>query len=129
MIKNGINMSDSRRDFLVNSRLLSTSVIAVFIGVSSTIAAYLLLLLIRFFTNLFFFQTISVTNLSPADNHLGLCVVIAPVIGGLLIGLIARYVPEKVRVHGIPEAIEAILFGNSKMSPKVAVLKPLGLTL
>lgn len=129
MIKNGINMSDSRRDFLVNSRLLSTSVIAVFIGVSSTIAAYLLLLLIRFFTNLFFFQTISVTNLSPADIHLGLCVVIAPVIGGLLIGLIARYVPEKVRVHGIPEAIEAILFGNSKMSPKVAVLKPLGLTL
>jgi len=92
MIKNGINMSDSRSDFLVNSRLLSTSVIAVFIGVSSTIAAYLLLLLIRFFTNLFFFQTISVTNHSPADNHLRLWVIVVPVIVGLLIGLIARYV-------------------------------------
>ena len=48
-----------------------------------------------------------------------------PVIGGLIIGLMARYGSEKIRGHGIPEAIEAILFGKSRMSPKVAVLKPL----
>lgn len=125
MIKYGISMIDSRSDFSANSRLISISIIAALIGLLSTVAAYLLLLLISFFTNLFFFQTISVTNHSPADNHLGLWVIIAPVIGGLLIGVIARYGTEKVRGHGIPEAIEAILFGNSKMSPKVAVLKPL----
>lgn len=118
-------MSNSRSDFSANSRLLSIAVIAAIIGVLSTVAAYFLLLLIRFFTNLFFFQVISTTNHSPADNQLGLWVIVIPVIGGLLIGLIARFGSEKVRGHGIPEAIEAILFGKSKMSPKVAVLKPL----
>lgn len=125
MIKIGINMNDSRSDFSTDSRLLFIAIIAAIIGVFSTIMAYLLLHLIRFFTNLFFFQEISDVNLSPADNHLGLWVIVVPVIGGLLIGLIARYGSEKIRGHGIPEAIEAILFGNSKMSPKVAVLKPL----
>ena len=81
--------------------------------------------LIRLFSNLFFFQTISTANRSPAGNTLGLIVVAVPVIGGLLVGLIARFGSEQIRGHGIPEAIEAILFGKSKMSPKVAVLKPL----
>ncbi|MFX7898832.1 chloride channel protein, partial [Acinetobacter baumannii] len=62
---------------------------------------------------------------SPAANTLGLWVIVVPVIGGLIVGLMARFGSEKIRGHGIPEAIEAILFGKSKMSPKVAVLKPL----
>ena len=118
-------MTDSRSDFSANYRLLYIAAIAAFVGVLSTVAAYLLLHLIRFFTNLFFFQIISDQNVSPADNQLGLWVIVVPVIGGLLIGLIARFGSEKIRGHGIPEAIEAILFGKSKMSPKVAVLKPL----
>ncbi|CAN7700960.1 chloride channel protein [Caballeronia sp. LjRoot29] len=115
----------SRGDFAVNGRLLRITAIAAVVGAISTIAAYVLLHLINFFTNLFFFQTASFANHSPANNALGLWVIAIPVVGGLVIGLIARYGSEAIRGHGIPEAIEAILFGKSKMSPKVAVLKPL----
>ena len=77
------------------------------------------------FTNLFFFGRFSLATTSPADNHLGLVVVAIPALGGLIVGLMARYGSEKIRGHGIPEAIEAILFGKSRMSPKIAILKPL----
>lgn len=117
-------MRGSRRDFAGDLRLQIVAVAAA-IGVLSTIAAYLLLHLIRLFTNLFFYQSWSDAERSPALNQLGLWVIVVPVIGGLIVGLIARFGSEKIRGHGIPEAIEAILFGKSKMSPKVAVLKPL----
>ncbi|PTB20023.1 chloride channel protein [Trinickia symbiotica] len=116
---------EHKGDFATDVRLLRISVIAAVGGALSTVAADFLLHLIRFFTNLFFFQTFSTANHSPAENTLGQLVVLAPVIGGLLVGLIARFGSEQIRGHGIPEAIEAILFGKSKMSPKVAVLKPL----
>ncbi|MCG5078288.1 chloride channel protein [Paraburkholderia tagetis] len=118
-------MSDHKGDFATDVRLLRISAIAAAGGALSTVAADFLLHLIRFFTNLFFFQTLSTANHSPAENTLGVFVVAAPVIGGLLVGLIARFGSEQIRGHGIPEAIEAILFGKSRMSPKVAVLKPL----
>ena len=117
--------NDMRRDFAADSRLLRITAIAAAVGVLSTGTAYLLLLVIRFFTNLFFFQTWSIVARSPAVNTLGPWVIAVPAIGGLIIGLLARYGSEQIRGHGIPEAIEAILFGKSKMSPKVAVLKPL----
>ena len=101
------------------------SAFAIGIGVLSTLGAVLLLSAIRFFTNLFFFQTLSFVARSPADNHLGLAVIGVPVIGGLIVGLMARFGTEKIRGHGIPEAIETILYGKSRMSPKVAILKPL----
>jgi H+/Cl- antiporter ClcA len=114
-----------RRDFDGNARLLKISVIALVVGALSTAAARLLLTLIRFFTDLFFYGRLSFADLSPADNTLGAWVILVPAVGGLIIGLIARFGTEAVRGHGIPEAIEAILFKNSAMSPKVAVLKPL----
>jgi H+/Cl- antiporter ClcA len=114
-----------RRDFSGDSRLLRITAIALVIGALSTLAARVLLLLIRFFTDLFFYQRLSLDDLSPAANTLGAWVIVVPVIGGLVIGLIARFGTEQVRGHGIPEAIEAILFKKSAMSPKVAVLKPL----
>jgi H+/Cl- antiporter ClcA/CBS domain-containing protein len=120
-----VSKNDTRRDFAADSRLLYIAGIAAVVGAMSTATAYFLLHLIRFFTNLFFFQTFSDVLRSPAENSLGLWVIAVPVIGGLIIGLIARYGSEQIRGHGIPEAIEAILFGNSKMSPKVAILKPL----
>ncbi len=80
---------------------------------------------INFFTKLFFFQTLSDRAVAPAGHTLGAWVIVVPVLGGLVIGLIARYGSEQIRGHGIPEAIEAILFKKSAMSPKVAVLKPL----
>jgi H+/Cl- antiporter ClcA/CBS domain-containing protein len=120
-----VHADKSKGDFAASARLLRIAVIAAVIGVLSTLTAYCLLRLISFFTNLFFFQKFSLEATSPAENTLGLWVIVIPVIGGLVIGLIARYGTEKIRGHGIPEAIEAILFGKSRMSPKVAVLKPL----
>jgi H+/Cl- antiporter ClcA len=116
---------DSRRDFDGSARLLMIGALAAVVGALSTATADLLLHAIRFFTNLFFFQKLSTAFTSPAANTLGAWVIAVPVIGGLIIGLIARYGAEQIRGHGIPEAIEAILFKNSTMSPKVAVLKPL----
>src|SRR5205085_955089 len=84
-----------------------------------------LLKLIGFFTNLFFFQRLSSAMVSPASHTLGPWVVAVPVIGALIIGVMARYGSERIRGHGIPEAIEAILINGSRVEPRVALLKPL----
>ncbi|WP_233834351.1 chloride channel protein [Paraburkholderia sp. ZP32-5] len=120
-----MSMDSHKRDFSANARLPGIFALAACIGLISTLAAFVLLNLIRLFTNLFFFGTLSFVERSPATNTLGLWVIGVPVIGGLIVGMMARFGSEKIRGHGIPEAIEAILFGKSKMSPKVAVLKPL----
>jgi len=120
-----MHASSHKRDFSVNARLPGICALAAGIGVLSTIAAWVLLHLIWFFTNLFFFGVLSFADRSPAGHHLGLWVVLIPVIGGVIVGLIARFGSDRIRGHGIPEAIEAILFGRSRMSPKVAILKPL----
>ena len=99
--------------------------LAVVIGGICTVVARVLLGLIAFFTNLFYFQQVSLEFHSPAGNTLGLLAVLVPIVGGLIIGLMARYGSERIRGHGIPEAIEAILIGRSRMQPKVAILKPL----
>lgn len=114
-----------KRDYAANGRLPMVAGIALAIGAVSTGAAFVLVNLIRFFTNLFFFQTLSFAERSPASHALGAWVIVVPAIGGLIVGLMARYGSDKIRGHGIPEAIEAVLFGKSRMSPKVAVLKPL----
>jgi H+/Cl- antiporter ClcA len=116
---------DPRRDFDGDARLLPIAAIGAVIGALSTATAWLLLHAIHLFTNLFFFQRLSDAFHSPAANTLGPWVIGVPVLGGLIVGLIARYGSEQIRGHGIPEAIEAILFKRSAMSPKVAVLKPL----
>ncbi|MBV6322131.1 chloride channel protein [Duganella violaceipulchra] len=120
-----MNKYDARRDFDGSSRLLLIAAIAAVVGALSTLTADLLLHAINFFTNLFFFQRLSTAFTSPATHTLGAWVIAVPVFGGLVIGLIARYGSEQIRGHGIPEAIEAILFKSSTMSPRVAVLKPL----
>ncbi|MGZ3241454.1 MAG: chloride channel protein [Burkholderiaceae bacterium] len=118
-------MQHYQRDFGADQRLLYLSSIAAVIGAISTLAAYVLLHLIYFFTNLFFFQTLSFVNHSPSEHGIGAWVIAVPIIGGLIVGLMARFGSEKIRGHGIPEAIETILFGKSAMSPKIALLKPL----
>ena len=124
-MKTSTHPSTPRRDFSGDVRLLRIAALAAVIGALSTVAARVLLAMIRFFTDLFFYGKFSFAELSPADNTLGPWVIGIPVLGGLIIGLIARYGTEAIRGHGIPEAIEAILFKRSAMSPKVAVLKPL----
>jgi H+/Cl- antiporter ClcA len=117
--------SAQRGDFSRNDRLVLLSIFGIVIGGISTIGAYVLFAAIRFFTNLFFYQTVSVAPHSPADNHLGAWVIVVPAIGGLIAGLMARFGSEQIRGHGIPEALESILFGKSRMSVKMALLKPL----
>jgi H+/Cl- antiporter ClcA len=114
-------------DFTAQPRLLIIALLAVGIGVLCAVVARVLLWLIAFFTNLFYFQQISVAEASPAEaiEHLGWISIFIPAAGGLIIGLMARYGSERIRGHGIPEALEAILIGRSRMQPKVAVLKPL----
>jgi CIC family chloride channel protein len=112
-------------DFTTTPRVIWISSLAAGIGLVSAFIALFLLKLIAFFTNLFFFQRWSIAPASPAANHLGAWEVAVPVIGALIIGLMARYGSERIRGHGIPEAIEAILINGSKVEPKVAILKPL----
>ncbi|MGN6581976.1 MAG: chloride channel protein [Bordetella sp.] len=114
-----------RRDFATDATLFRIIGMACVIAILATIAAALLLDLIYFFTNVFFFHTFSLVNRSPAENTLGWKVIVVPAIGGLIVGLMARFGSDKIRGHGIPEAIEAILFSKSRVSSKVAVLKPL----
>ena len=118
-------MKSERGDFSADPGMVSLSLISILIGAVSAVVALVLLNLIQLFTNLFFFGTLSFAERSPAQNSLGLAVIAIPVLGSLIIGLMARFGSEKIRGHGIPEALEAILFGKSLMHPKVAVLKPL----
>lgn len=118
-------MEDRLADFTRDKRILLLSLMAVVVGVMSAIVAKALVWLIAVFTNLTFYQRFSSDFISPTNHHLGVLVIFAPVVGGLIIGLTARYGSEKIRGHGIPEALEAILFGRSRMNVKVAVLKPL----
>ncbi|WP_455922832.1 chloride channel protein [Pseudomonas putida] len=114
-----------KRDFNVDRRLFRQVLLAAVIGALAVFAAAALLALIHLCTNLFFFQRLSLDTHSPALHHLGAWVIGLPVLGGLIVGLMARYGSSKIRGHGIPEAIEAILFGQSRLSLRVALLKPL----
>jgi len=125
MTETAEQIEDRLADFTRDKRILLLSLMAVVVGVFSALVAKALVWLIAVFTNLTFYQRFSSDFISPTNHHLGPFVIFAPVVGGLIIGLMARYGSEKIRGHGIPEALEAILFGRSRMSLKVAVLKPL----
>ncbi|MGZ4870862.1 MAG: chloride channel protein [Candidatus Angelobacter sp.] len=111
-------------DFTTTWRVLPITGLALVIGVVSAYVAVALLKLINFFTNVFFFHRLSSAPAFPGDAHLGVWVIAVPVIGGLIVGLIARFGSDKIRGHGIPEAIEAILLRGAKVEPRLAILKP-----
>ena len=114
----------SLRDFTATPRLLQLALMAAVVGSFGAGAAWVLLKLIALFTNLAYLGRLSVAPASiPA--HLPAWSVAIPVVGSLIIGMMARYGSEKIRGHGIPEAIEAILIGRSRIQLKVALLKPL----
>ena len=117
-------ISDHLRDFTATPRMLQLAAMAAVTGVFGALAAWVLLRLIALFTNLAYYGRIG-TTLVPFPAHLPLSSVAIPVIGSLIVGLMARYGSEKIRGHGIPEAIEAILIGRSRIALKVALLKPL----
>lgn len=112
-------------DFTTDRRVLVLIGMAIIIGSASAFAAWCLVSLIALVANVIWFGKIGIESASLAGVTRSLWVVMVPPLGGLVIGLMARFGSEKIRGHGIPEAIEAILIGGSLMSPKVAVLKPL----
>ncbi|HEY3915108.1 MAG TPA: chloride channel protein [Verrucomicrobiae bacterium] len=116
---------DSLSDFTTDSRVLLLSAMAVAIGSMSAGVAWVLIRLIDLITNISFFGRFSTQHITPESNHLGGWVVLIPVAGALIIGFMARYGSPKIRGHGIPEALEAILIGRSRIEPKIAVLKPI----
>jgi H+/Cl- antiporter ClcA len=112
-------------DHSADARMLMLAAASVAIGSGSAFGAWVLLKLIYLATNLFWFADVSFVSRHIYDAKVGLLVLAIPVAGGLLIGLLARFGSDKIRGHGIPEAIEAILYGESRLSPKVAILKPI----
>lgn len=112
------------RDFTVDRRVWLLSSVALVIGVGATLLATLLLRLIAISTNLFYYHRFSSVGVSPAGSPLGHWMIVVPVIGGLLVGIMARFGSDKIRGHGIPEAIEAILLSRARVDPKIAILKP-----
>ncbi|MGA2542881.1 MAG: chloride channel protein [Verrucomicrobiota bacterium] len=117
--------ADELADFSTNRRVLLLSAMAAGIGAIGSLVAYALIWLIAAITNLAFYHRFSAAPAVPQGHHLGLWVVLVPVAGALIIGLMARFGSEKIRGHGIPEALEAILLGRSRIQLKVALLKPL----
>jgi CIC family chloride channel protein len=113
------------RDYSANSRILYTSSLAAGLGAVSAVLAWMLLEMIALCTNLFYFQEWSFVDKDPwqAGRHWWL--ILMPVLGGLIVGVIARYLSPRVRGHGMPEAVETIVFNGGRVQPRVAILKPI----
>jgi chloride channel protein, CIC family len=113
------------RDYSANSRILYTSSLAAGLGAVSAVLAWMLLEMISLCTNLFYFQRWSFIERDPwqAGRHWWL--ILMPVLGGLIVGVIARYLSPRVRGHGMPEAVETIVFNGGRVQPRVAILKPI----
>src|ERR1700751_1961776 len=106
-------------------RIVLISFLAAAIGLIAGLVAFILYKLIGLFTNLFFFHQWSTTFRSVGSHHLGGWVILVPVIGGLIVAVMAKYGSSKIKGHGIPEAMEAVLVNRSRIEPKVALLKPI----
>jgi H+/Cl- antiporter ClcA/predicted transcriptional regulator len=109
----------------VNRRVVFTSLLALALGGSAALVAEGLRALIALITNLAFYGRWSVENASPVGHHLGWLVVVPPVIGGVVVGLMARFGSAAIRGHGIPEAMEQVLFNRSRIPARITLLKPL----
>ncbi|MGN6869907.1 MAG: chloride channel protein [Solirubrobacteraceae bacterium] len=113
-------------DFTLTARVLQICGLALPVGFLAALAAWCLLRLIGLFTNLFFYGRWETKLVAPgAGPHSWLLILFLPIAGGLVVGLMARFGSEKIRGHGMPEAIEAILTRGSRVEPRVAILKPI----
>jgi len=116
---------DALSDFTTDRRVLLLSALAIPIGAIAAVVAKVLIWLIAVITNAVFFFRFSTEAVTFGGHNFGWWGVLVPALGGLVIGLMARYGSEKIRGHGIPEALEAILLGRSLINPRVAILKPI----
>jgi chloride channel protein, CIC family len=109
----------------VQFRMLLVSFLSAAIGLVAGGVAFILYKLIGLFTNLFFFHRWSADFTSARFHHLGPLVILVPVVGGIIVGIMAKYGTPKIKGHGIPEAMEAVLTNRSRIAPRVAILKPI----
>lgn len=120
-----INREQEENRPLVSKRVLYLSIQVIFNAIVIGFVAKALVALISLITNLSFYGEFSIEESSPAGNHLGWLVIIIPVIGGLLVGIMARIGSSAIRGHGIPEAMEQVLTNKSRIKPIITLLKPL----
>jgi chloride channel protein, CIC family len=106
-------------------RMVLMSFLAAGIGLLAGLIAFVLYKLIGLFTNIFFYHRFAADFISARHNQLGLWVIPIPVIGGIIVGFMAKYGTSKIKGHGIPEAMEAVMVNRSRIEPRVAILKPL----
>ena len=118
-VQNAKNIRSSKK------RLLQISVLSIAVAIIISIIAKFLVLLINLVTNLCFYGSLDISFRGPADNQLGLFVIILPAMGGLVVGLMALFGSKAIRGHGIPEAMEQVLTNQSKIKPSIAFLKPI----
>jgi H+/Cl- antiporter ClcA len=109
----------------VDRRVLFIAALSVAIAFAAAFVAQGLTRLIGLITNLAFYQRFSTAMSSPAGHHLGIAVIAVPVIGGLIVGVMARYGSKAIRGHGIPEAMEQVLTNQSRIPARMTFLKPL----
>lgn len=115
---------DPKKKFLLKKRLIGISLISISVAIAVSLIAKFLVSLINLVTNISFYGSFSLNFHSPAQNHLGLWVIVIPAIGGIVVGIMALYGSKAIRGHGIPEAMEQILVNQSKIKPVITFLKP-----
>ena len=121
----GAQVGDVRMAEPAQFRMVLMSFLAAGIGLVAGLIAYVLYKLIGLFTNIFFYHRFVAEFMSARHNQLGLWVIPIPVIGGIIVGFMAKYGSPKIKGHGIPEAMEAVLTSRSRIEARVAILKPL----
>jgi chloride channel protein, CIC family len=109
----------------VDGRVAWLCGLSILIAIASGFVAQILVRLIGLITNIAFYQRFASNFISPADNHLGWAVVLVPALGGIIVGLMARFGSKAIRGHGIPEAMEQVLTNQSRIPPRMTFLKPL----
>ena len=121
----GVQVKDAALAEPAQFRMVLVSFLAAGIGLLAGFIAYLLYNLIGLFTNIVFYHRFVFAFNSARNNHLGAWVIVMPVIGGIIVGFMAKYGSPKIKGHGIPEAMEAVLINRSRIQPRVAILKPI----
>jgi chloride channel protein, CIC family len=114
-----------RQPAIVDLRVVAISAASIAVSIAAGFVAWALTRIIWLVTNIAFFGRVSIGSVSPADNHLGLGVLVVPIAGGIIVGIMARYGSRAIRGHGIPEAMEQVLLNQSKIPARVTLLKPL----
>lgn len=110
---------------VLDKRVLWMGAVCIVLGVTAALAAQVLVVLIDLITNLAFRGRFSIHHASPAGNRLGVAVILIPMVGGLIVGLMARFGSRAIREHGIPETMEKILAGSSRIPARLTMLNPL----